>query len=109
MFEVIQLQPQESENAQEVTETDEVPHSSNGESSALTLQEVTEDDCFASAVAEAIGDAEQSPSSPCMLLHFSFPYNKICSLIVPLFLIKAKLKELAICVVCPMQFIFTLF
>lgn len=65
---MIQLHSQGAEPVPEPPQTDEVPNSSNGDSNALTLQEVTDEDCFASAVAEAIGEADPSPSSPCMLI-----------------------------------------
>lgn len=70
---MIQLHSQGAEQGVPVPETpqtDEVPNSSNGDPNALTLQEVTEEDCFASAVAEAIGEAEAAPSSPCRLIFY---------------------------------------
>lgn len=75
VFEVIQLHSQGAEPVPETPQTDEVPNSSNGDSSALTLQEVTDEDCFASAVAEAIGEADPSPSSPCMLIFIMNEFN----------------------------------
>lgn len=65
---MIQLHSQGADPVPEPPQTDEVPNPSNGDSNALTLQEVTDEDCFASAVAEAIGEADPSPSSPCMLI-----------------------------------------
>lgn len=75
VFEVIQLHSQGAEPVPEPPQTDEVPNSSNGDSSALTLQEVTDEDCFASAVAEAIGEADPSPSSPCTLIFIMNEFN----------------------------------
>ncbi|XP_035225096.1 transcriptional repressor CTCF-like [Stegodyphus dumicola] len=62
VFEVIQLHPPQPEP--ETCATDQMSTNNNGEVVSLTtLQDVSEEDCFASAVAEAIGEAEPSSAA----------------------------------------------
>ncbi|XP_054724967.1 zinc finger Y-chromosomal protein 2-like isoform X2 [Uloborus diversus] len=62
VFEVIQLHPQDADSQ---AENDELNSANSGEPVQLTtLQDVTEEDCFASAVAEAIGEVPPSPAPP---------------------------------------------